>query len=85
MYEVVIDLFPYPDLKNKKISDFDFQNQILTHNLRPKFDYDYPIKETLKSLIEQCWSEDPKCRPTFTKNFEKLCQKDYFFDETAFP
>lgn len=38
--------------------------------MRPEFTV--PIKESLKKLIIQCWSDDPNERPTFDEIFKKL-------------
>ena len=54
MYEVVTNLIPYPDFINKQITGFHLNLQIANNNRRPKFDN--PIKESLKKLIEKCWS-----------------------------
>ena len=68
MFEVVTEKLPYPQLINA--NDFEFAKQIIENKIRPKFTD--PVKESIKELIEQCWSEDPKERPTFEEIFNKL-------------
>lgn len=45
-------------------------------NYRPKFEF--PIKNSLKKLIEKCWDQDPNERPTFEQIFNALA---YDFDD----
>lgn len=49
---------------------FQFNNKVVGENYRPIFTV--PIKESLKKLIIQYWSENPKERPTFEEIFRKL-------------
>lgn len=70
MYEVVTDLEPYPSFQSGSMSLYKFNNKVVDEKYRPEFTV--PIKESLKNLIEQCWSDDPKERPTFEEIFNKL-------------
>lgn len=65
MYEIITDSIPY---QNEK--PFTLMNKIKYENLRPQFNVQ--LKESLQLLIEQCWSSDPKDRPTFDEIFYKL-------------
>ena len=76
MYEIISDSFAY---SNFEISDFEFKAKILNENYRPKFEV--PINEPLQKLIEKCWSNDPKDRPTFDEIFDKFATKSDFFLE----
>ncbi|KAK8838119.1 hypothetical protein M9Y10_036072 [Tritrichomonas musculus] len=67
MYEVVTDCDPYPDLTG---SESQIKEYLLNPENRPKFKV--PIKESIQELIERCWSENPKNRPTFEEIFNKL-------------
>lgn len=84
MYEVVTGLDPYPEFTKKIIFEYDLRKSIVEENYRPKF-ID-PIKNSLKELIEQCWSADPMKRPTFSEIFDKLSsienvnEKSFTFD-----
>ena len=45
---------------------FKFINEIINKNSRPKFPTDEnKIPECYQELIERCWCDDPKERPTF--------------------
>lgn len=82
MYEIINDKFAYPELESGEITEFDFKNKVINQNYRPKFEY--PIKETLKELIEKCWDNDPKKRPTFGDIFDKLSatnDTEYFISD----
>lgn len=72
MYEVVTDCKPYSEImkENGKMNEYSLTNKIVNENLRPKFKG--PIKNSIKNLIEQCWSSYPDDRPTFTEIFNKL-------------
>ena len=70
MYEVVTQTFPYPDFQDGKMNEFKFIQKVVNDNYRPQFKY--PIKKSIRRLIERCWSDDPKLRPTFEEIFNKL-------------
>ena len=70
MYEIVTDDFSYPEMHNRKFNDFKFVQKVLYENYRPTFKI--PIKHSIKKLIEQCWSKDPRERPTFEEIYAKL-------------
>ena len=70
MYEVVTDLFPYPEIQQQKITTFRLNQKILNENYRPQFTF--PVKPKIKELIEQCWSGNPKSRPTFEEIYNRL-------------
>lgn len=74
MFEIVTDLFPYQDLLNGKLTDFYFRNKVVNDNYRPEFLV--PVKDSLKELIQKCWSACPKERPSFTNIFKKLSTFD---------
>ena len=80
MYEIVTDLFPYPELQNGEMKKSQFQRNVVKKNLRPEFKY--PVKKEMQELIEQCWSKDPNDRPTFKEIFNKLTNRNrsYFLD-----
>ena len=75
MYEVVTDQTPYPDILNNKIKIHQIP-KLIKENMRPKFDF--PIKKSIKKLIESCWAQNPNDRPTFEQIFNKLA---YNFDD----
>lgn len=82
MYEIITYLNPYPDLLNDQISKFEFTRKVTEENYRPTFNTS--IKKPLQNLIEQCWSRDPKDRPTFKEIFQKLANdenNDYCIDD----
>lgn len=70
MYEILTDTIPFPLFQNQEITLFQFNSKIVNEKYRPEFTS--PIKESLKKLIIQCWSADPKDRPTFEEIFNKL-------------
>lgn len=70
MYEVVTDSIPYEDFQKGKISLFQFNMKVVSEDYRPQFKE--PIKESIRSLIEQCWSKNPNNRPTFEEIFNRL-------------
>lgn len=77
MYQIVTGLTPYPCLKNGT-NEFRFKRQVLENNLRPEFKH--PIKESIRKLIESCWSKDPELRPSFEEIFNKLAfDEDIYF------
>lgn len=79
MYEVITNLFPYSDLINRSYH----VSQNIINGDRPKFTA--PIKESLKNLIEQCWSHNPKDRPSFEEIFYKLAyDQNYYFNDIQF-
>lgn len=53
-----------------KMSDFRLKMAVADVNLQPQFNI--PINEKLKQLIEQCWSDDPNERPLIYEVFTKL-------------
>lgn len=71
------------------MKEFEFKRKIIEENYRPEIKI--PIKSSLKNLIEQCWSDDPEERPTFSEiygrlksnieNNEKNDEKEIFFDD----
>lgn len=71
MYEVLTGLDAYDREKNH--NSFAFLNDVKEKNHRPKFDKSQrPIKESIKDLCKQCWSNDRSERPTFEEIFQKL-------------
>ena len=47
---------------------------------RPKFDE--PINDAYRNLIERCWSQDPKLRPTFDEIADELKTNPEFITES---
>lgn len=78
MYEIVTDLIPYPDLEGCKMNDLLFRVKVVNDEYRPQFRE--PINESLRVMIERCWSKDPSERPSFRELFDSL-SKDCFLDE----
>lgn len=70
MYEVVTDMYPFPDFQNKKMSLFRLNSKVINENYRPQFKS--PVKEKIQQLIEKCWSPNPKERPTFEEIYNRL-------------
>lgn len=79
MYEVVAGRRAYDDVLNgkKKINLFQLKTKV-QNGLRPEFNF--PIKKGIKKMIQQCWIENPKERPTFDELYRKLSlsNEDYF-------
>jgi Protein tyrosine and serine/threonine kinase len=42
---------------------------VSNYGLRPRLDVEHP---KIKELIENCWNENPKLRPTFKEIIESL-------------
>lgn len=59
MYEVYTSRFPYPNMKPIQLMFH------VTEKHRPKFYEEDNVPPTMRTLIEKCWSQDPKDRPTF--------------------
>ena len=81
MYEIITGLIPYPDFQRGELSLFEFKSKILTENYRPEFTTSK--KDSIRSLIEQCWSKDPSKRPTFEYIFNQLAYNetnDFYLD-----
>ena len=72
MFEVLTDSVPYPELESE-MPEYDFTYKVVNQGYRPKFSV--PVKDSLRELIEQCWSENPSDRPTFDEIFNKLANK----------
>ena len=81
MYEVIGGKRAYDGLLHgkKKLTLFQLKKKV-EEGLRPEIDF--PIKKGLRRMIEKCWSEDPKERPTFDELFKKLSlsNEDYFLE-----
>ena len=79
MYEVICLRNPFYELRHYD-SRFSLINCIVRYRFRPKF-LD-PIKESIKNLIEQCWSSNPDERPSFKEIFNKLAyDENYYIDD----
>ena len=72
MFEILTNSVSYPEIENGKVPDFEFKNKIVNENFRSAFKN--PIKQSIRQLIELCWSDDPNKRPTFEEIFLKLTQ-----------
>ena len=82
MYEVVTDNVPYPLFENGKMTLFQFTNKIVHENYRPKFNF--PVKKSIKKLIERCWSNNSHERPTFEEIFKMLAYNEESNDNDVF-
>ncbi|GAM17642.1 hypothetical protein SAMD00019534_008170 [Acytostelium subglobosum LB1] len=60
LYEVLTSKFPFEEYSLK---ERQFITAIREENLRPTLPEDTPVK--LRNVIQQCWSGDPKKRPSF--------------------
>lgn len=69
MYEVVTGEQAYSKGFSSKEFSFALSEGII-HGKRPVFQC--PVKSCLRVLIEQCWSPNPRGRPTFREPFYKL-------------
>ena len=77
MYQVVTGLKSsqvYPDISSV------FQLfKLVNEGKRPQFKT--PVKKSIQTLIEQCWSEKPSDRLTFEQLFQKLAyEPEYYLD-----
>lgn len=86
MFEIITDSFPYPHLQSGRVPLHTFYQRVENDDLRPEFPSDVVIKESLKNLMEKCWSTDPNDRPTFKDLFNKLAfneggkENEYYLD-----
>lgn len=67
-YEIVVGKEPF--FENGKSIKFTDIFKKIPNGERPIFDTN--IQDKMKELIEKCWSQDPKDRPSFDDVFEKL-------------
>ena len=74
VYELLTNDEPF-----EKCHIFQIQCKILA-GYRPNFNKAIP--QSYKNLIEKCWSEDPKDRPTFEQIVDKLKNDRNFITET---
>lgn len=85
MYEVLLGKRAYDSLMHgkKKLNMFQLKKKV-SEGLRPEIKPG-DIKNSFQTLIEKCWSENPKERPTFSEIYKKLSlsREDFFsqFDE----
>ncbi|KAK8834412.1 hypothetical protein M9Y10_013322 [Tritrichomonas musculus] len=71
MYEVITESKPFPLFQEKNAMTINqFKENVVRNNYRPEFKS--PIKKSFQNLIERCWSNDYKKRPTFEEIFNKL-------------
>lgn len=72
MYEVITGKRAYSELfkGKKKLNIFQLKQKVLS-GFRPEIK-EGMMKKGLKIMIEKCWSQDPKKRPTFSELFKKL-------------
>lgn len=75
VYEIITNEIPFSNFKAFEIG------YKITNNIRPEFKYDTP--ESYKKLIESCWSQDPKDRPTFDDIVDDLENDSGFIMETV--
>ena len=73
VYEI---LFLIPSYYSKKIMNESKLYQILSKKEKPTFDMKIP--EIYKNLIQSCWDDDPKKRPTFAQIVNDLKTKPEF-------
>ena len=78
-YEIVTGNEPF--CENGKSATLTELIRKIKNGLRPKFEYN--INDNMKDLIEKCWSQDPKDRPSFDEIFEMLSSNFSFSDETV--
>lgn len=76
MYQILTSSEPYAELK--LLSNLHISSKII-ENYRPKFPDS--VNESLKKLIEQCWSGEPEKRPSFETIFFKLAYDKNFYLE----
>ena len=80
MYEVLVGEQAYrEELNSKHYNQYQFRQKII-EGQRPKLNDQ--IKPSFQSLLVQCWSEDPKDRPSFQELFTKLSLSVADDDET---
>ena len=76
VYEIITNEIPF---KNFGLSQFEIMQKV-PNGERPKFLYEIP--ECYKSLIEECWKDDPNERPTFDEIVENLeNNRDFLYDD----
>lgn len=79
MYEIITDLIPYPKFQKGKMTLFNFNSKVLHENYRPEFKV--PVKESLKQLIINCWSNNPTERLTFEEIFNLIAfNRDFYLE-----
>lgn len=78
-YEIMVGKEPFAE--DGKIANINKVISKIFKGQRPEFPI--PISEKMKSLITQCWSQDPKDRPSFDSIFEKLSTDFSYSDETV--
>ena len=81
MYEILISEQIFPDYYSPEQISYEMIN-----GYRPKLNYNIP--ECYLNLIESCWLEDPKKRPTFSDIVKELRTNPEFItsyvDKTEF-
>lgn len=70
MYEIISNKEPYPELVDGSMDKSSFSQKLIKENYRPQFNF--PIKKSIRNLIEQCLSGNREERPTFKEIFNKL-------------
>ncbi|KAK8880401.1 hypothetical protein M9Y10_003073 [Tritrichomonas musculus] len=75
VYEIITNEIPFSNLKAFEIG------YKVANNIRPEFKYEPP--DSYKQLIESCWSQDPKDRPTFDDIVDDLENDSGFITETV--
>ncbi|KAK8871844.1 hypothetical protein M9Y10_007587 [Tritrichomonas musculus] len=76
-YEIITNKKPFNNLTNSKM----IFEEVVQNKKRPEFDEDIP--ECYKKLIEKCWSDDPKERPTFEEIVKTLRTDPKFITSTV--
>lgn len=76
VYEIITCQKIYPNVKNM----YFFYSDVILKKIRPEFKYQIP--KCYQNLIEDCWAEDPKQRPTFQVIVDKLKNDPDFITET---
>lgn len=76
VYEIINKVFPFD---NQSI--YMIQYNVVYNKKRPSFKKDIP--QVYKNLIESCWDQDPKKRPTFESIVEHLKTEKKFITKNV--
>lgn len=65
-----MNLPPYPAFNDGEMNFIKFDYMVVSENFVSKFEL--PVKKEIKLFIEQCWSNDPNKKSTFTEILLKI-------------